>query len=86
AGQRFGSRRLKQTLQAKGLDAGLVASTLAQARGSEEARATEVWRRKFGATPPQDAREQARQMRFLAARGFDGEVIRRVIRGCKDES
>jgi len=27
-----------------------------------------------------DAQERARQMRFLAARGFSGDVVRRVVR------
>lgn len=83
-GARFGSRRLKQTLQAKGLDATLVASTLQAARGTELDRAREVWRRRFG-TPPADAAERAKQMRFLAARGFEGDVIRRVVSGGSDD-
>lgn len=83
-GRRYGVRRLKQTLQGKGLAADLVASTLLRARGTELARAQEVWRRRFGA-PPADAAERARQMRFLAGRGFEGDVIRRVVRGAEDE-
>jgi regulatory protein len=79
-GQRFGSRRLKQTLQAKGIEAALVASTLQQARATELDRAREVWRRRFG-EPAADAAGRAKQMRFLAGRGFDGEVIRRVVQG-----
>lgn len=79
-GQRYGSRRLRQTLQAKGLEPDLVRETLQQARGTELERAREVWRRRFGA-PPNDAKERAKQMRFLAGRGFDGEVIRRVVQG-----
>ena len=84
-GQRFGARRLKQTMQAKGLDAALVAATLQQARGTELERARQVWQRKFG-TPAQDAAERARQMRFLAARGFEGDVIRRVVQGGDDDT
>ncbi len=83
-GQRYGMRRLKQTLQAKGLDAALVASTLQQARGTELERAREVWRRRYGSAPA-DAAERARQMRFLAGRGFEGEVIRRVVQGGDDD-
>lgn len=83
-GRKFGSRRLKQVLVSKGLDAELVDSTLQQARGTELDRAREVWRRRFGA-PAHDAAERARQMRFLAGRGFDGEVIRRVVQGDADE-
>lgn len=82
---RFGTRRLRQTLQAKGLAPELVAATLAQARGTELERARELWRRRFGA-PPADAAERARQMRFLAGRGFEGEVIRRVLRGAEEDA
>ncbi len=83
-GRRFGARRLKLTMQAKGLDAALVAATLQQARGTELERARQVWQRKFG-TPPQDADERARQMRFLAARGFEGDVVRQVVKGGTDD-
>ena len=83
-GQRFGSRRLKQTLQAKGLPAEMVAQTLQQARGTELERAREVWQRRFGC-PAADATERARQMRFLAGRGFDGDVIRRVVRATDED-
>jgi regulatory protein len=83
AGQRFGARRLRQTMQAKGLEPALVAATLQQARGTELERAHDVWRRKFGA-PAEDAAGRARQMRFLAARGFEGDVIRRVVTGWGD--
>lgn len=83
-GQRFGSRRLKQVMQAKGLDAQLVSATLQQARLTELERAREVWRRRFGA-PPADAAERARQQRFMAGRGFDGDVIRRVVQGTEED-
>jgi regulatory protein len=79
-GRRYGSRRLKQTLQAKGLDAALVSSTLQQARGTELERARDVWARRYGEVAV-DAAARAKQMRFLAGRGFDGEVIRQVVRG-----
>jgi regulatory protein len=83
-GRRYGVRRLKQTLQGKGLAPELVASTLQRARGTELERAREVWQRRFGEAA-NDAAERARQMRFLAGRGFEGEVIRRVVRGAEDE-
>ncbi len=77
---RLGMGRLKQELQAKGLDATLVAQSLERLKGTELDRARAVWRRKFDAVP-QDATERARQSRFLAARGFGGEVIRKVLAG-----
>ena len=83
-GQRYGVRRLKQTLQFKGLDAELVSATLKEARNTEVERAREVWRRRFG-VPPADAAERARQMRFMAGRGFECEVILRVVQGAEDD-
>lgn len=77
---RYGVHRLRQSLQSKGLDAALVAATLERARATELDRAREVWRRRYGA-PPADAAERARQMRFLAGRGFSGEVVRAVLKG-----
>ncbi len=83
-GRRFGTRRLRQTLQSKGLAPELVAGMLQQARLTELERAREVWRRRFG-RPPADAAERARQMRFLAGRGFESDIIRRVVAGADDE-
>jgi regulatory protein len=82
---KFGNRAIAQTLRSKGLDAVLVGQTLAQAKGSELARAREVWRKKFGADEPlaslapgDRAKVRAKQMRFLAARGFSAEVVRKA--------
>jgi regulatory protein len=77
---KLGSGRIRQELQGKGLDGELVAQAMAQLKGSELERAQEVWQRKFGALP-QDATERGKQTRFLAARGFGGDVIGRVLRG-----
>jgi len=76
---RLGAGRIQQELQAKGLDAERVALAVASLKASEVERAREVWRKKFGMLPL-DAAQRAKQARFLAARGFGGEVIRRVLR------
>lgn len=81
---KMGSARIKQELQGKGLDPEAVGAALASLQGTERERAQEVWRKKFG-LPPADAKETARQMRFLASRGFGGDVIRRVVGGAADE-
>lgn len=77
---KLGAGRIRQELQLKGLDAALVSQAVQQLRATELERARDVWRRRFRAAP-RDAAERARQSRFLAARGFDGEVIRRVLAG-----
>ena len=77
---KLGASRIKQELQAKGLDPQLVSDAMADLRDTELARAQVVWLKKFGAVA-EDATAAARQMRFLAARGFSGDAIRRVVKG-----
>jgi len=81
---RLGASRIRQELQAKGLDPEAVQQAVAGLQASELARAREVWRRKFG-EPPSDAAERAKQMRFLVARGFGAEVVRRVVSGADED-
>ncbi|OYT92211.1 MAG: recombination regulator RecX [Burkholderiales bacterium PBB3] len=81
---KLGTQRIRQELQAKGLEPEAVAQAVAQLRSTEVDRAREVWRKKFG-DPPTDAAERAKQMRFLATRGFGGDAIRKVVAGGSDE-
>lgn len=81
---KLGTQRIRQELQAKGLEPEAVAQAVSALRATEVERAREVWRKKFG-QPATDAAERSKQMRFLAARGFGGEVIRKVVAGACDE-
>lgn len=77
---RHGQARLRQTLRTKGVEAELINEQLVDAdMGDEASRAAALWRRKFG-TPAADAKEWARQARFLQARGFSSDIIRRLLR------
>lgn len=80
---RHGSLRLKADLRDKGVSAEVMESTLAEAREHDLDAARAVWRKKFG-EPPRDAAERAKQMRFLAGRGFPPDVVRRVVGGEED--
>ena len=81
---KLGASRIKQELQGKGLDPQAVADAVSALRATELARARDVWQRKFGQAP-EDAGQRAKQMRFLAGRGFAGDTIRRVVAGADDE-
>jgi regulatory protein len=83
-GERFGTARIKQELKAHQLGDALVRSAVDELRQTELARARAVWQRRFGA-PATDAAERARQMRFLAQRGFSTEVIYKVVRGVDED-
>ncbi len=83
---RHGNLRIRQELQQHGLS--LDAAAQAALQASELQRARAVWLRKFGQAAPAeapDAATRARQMRFLAGRGFTLEVIRRVVGGASDD-
>lgn len=77
---KLGSQRVLQELRQKGLDEAIVRQAADTLRDTEHPRCWAVWQRKFGevASTPQ---ERARQMRFLASRGFAMEVIGKVVRG-----
>ncbi len=75
---RFGAARIRHELMGKGLDVETVAEAVSTLKASEVERAREVWRKKFG-EPARDAAARGKQMRFLAARGFGAEAIRRVV-------
>jgi regulatory protein len=80
---RHGSLRLKADLRDKGVPDAVIADVTREARLADLDAARAVWAKKFG-TPPRDASERAKQMRFLAGRGFPLEVIRKAIGGEED--
>ena len=81
---RFGAARIRRELQDKGLDVETVQHAVERLQATELKRARDVWRRKFG-EPAADAAGRAKQMRFLASRGFGADAIRRVVAGAGDD-
>ena len=77
---RAGSVKLAYDLRQHGVSDTLIATVLEGHRDSEFDRALEVWRKKFG-TPPGDAAEKAKQIRFMLSRGFRQEIIQKTLKG-----
>lgn len=75
---RFGTQRILRELAHHGLK--LDPAQHDDLRTTEAARAREVWLKRFGPEPATEPAEQARQTRFLLARGFSAEVVRRLLR------
>lgn len=82
-GRRFGNLRIHQELAQHGLQ--LDAQSASALRHSELARAHAVWQKRFGARA-EDAALRAKQMRFLMARGFSAEVVRRVVAAKEEDA
>ena len=77
--ERYGRRFIAQELDQHRVAADVAAPILADLAVDERSRAQAVWARRFTQAPA-DLAERARQHRFLAQRGFDGETIAWVLR------
>jgi regulatory protein len=75
---KYGTRRIAHELREKGISAEAVAALLPQLQEGELETARAAWAKKFG-TLPADAKERAKQMRFLQGRGFSFPVIAKVL-------
>lgn len=82
---RFGNNRIMAELQSHGISSEALTGLKSGLADSEAARASEVWRRKFG-TVAADAAERSKQMRFLLQRGFSQRAARVAMQGLDDES
>jgi regulatory protein len=90
-GQKLGTSRVVQEMRSRGIEAQAIENAAEQLKATELERARKVWCKKFG-EPAQDAAHEAtqsmaqrsKQMRFLIARGFSSEIIRRVIAGADE--
>jgi regulatory protein len=80
---KLGASRVRQELQAKGLPVEAIADAVQAMRSTELARASEVWRKKFG-EPAVDPVARLKQVRFLVSRGFSPEVVRKIVAGTDD--
>lgn len=81
---RFGAQRIAYELRQRGIAESLIDAVLPQLQGAELEAARAVWQKKFSALP-QDAKEKARQVRFLQSRGFSLEVIFSVLRHTRSD-
>jgi regulatory protein len=74
-----GPHRIRMELRQRGVEDALIEQALAEAGLDWLQAAREARRRKFGASPPLDARERAKQARFLQYRGFTSDQIRAAL-------
>jgi regulatory protein len=77
---RYGPVRLRHELLRHGVTEERIEAALKLVARDEYTAAHALWLKRFKSAPP-DAREWARQARFLGARGFSHDVIRKVLAG-----
>jgi regulatory protein len=74
-----GPMRIRMDLRERGVDPAAVDQALAATEANWIESARQARRRRFGAAPPGDFRERAKQARFLQYRGFSSEQIRAAL-------
>jgi regulatory protein len=85
---KLGAARVLNELRRKGVGTAALADAAETLRDTELERARAVWQKKFGSQPDaahdSSAAARAKQLRFLAARGFSGDIARQVVRDAED--
>ncbi len=76
----YGPMRIREELGQRGLARADIEQALRECGIDWREQMTEVWQRKFG-EQPNDAKERAKQGRFLAYRGYSMDMISRLLRG-----
>ena len=75
----YGPVRIRHELQQRAVDEDLVVECLDLYRSEWSSRVAAVRRKRFGTPPPRDAKERARQSRFLQYRGFTPDQIQALL-------
>jgi regulatory protein len=76
---RFGAARIRAEMREHDLPDEVTRPAMEQLKATEEQRARALWQRRFGRAAA-DATERAKQMRFLAQRGFSAAVVLRIVK------
>ncbi len=76
--RKFGSLKIAHELRENGITEDLVMEALSEVKTDEFANALDICRKKYK-TPPKGREEWIKQARFLQSRGFDFEVIKKVL-------
>jgi len=77
----YGPSRIREELGQRGLQRSDIEFALRESGIDWQEQLIDTWRRKFSGQLPVDARERARQGRFLAYRGYSMEMINRLFNG-----
>ncbi|MAK55951.1 MAG: recombination regulator RecX [Pusillimonas sp.] len=78
-----GTAAVMHELRQHGLNPGQLASIQQELANTELERAKAVWEKKFG-VPPASAKDKAKQIRFMASRGFSASVLGKILGDLND--
>lgn len=76
---------IRAELERRGIPSAAIAEALAASDTDWQQAARDARHKRFGLKPPADARDRARQLRFLQGRGFTAEQARGAFAGGDDD-
>ena len=77
----YGPLRIREELNQRGLARSDIEQALRECGFNWQEQLEDTWRRKFSGQLPEDARERARQGRFLSYRGYSLDMVGRLLSG-----
>ncbi|MCI8211860.1 recombinase RecX [Pseudomonas sp. S25] len=77
----YGPARIREELNQRGLQRAEIEQAIRECGFDWQEKLHEIWQRKFAGQLPADARERARQGRFLSYRGYPMDMIGRLLSG-----
>lgn len=77
----YGPLRIREELAQRGLSRSDIDQALRESGYEWSDQLRELWQRRFAGKLPVDARERARQGRFLTYRGYSPDMVSRLLRG-----
>lgn len=83
--RKYGALKIAHQLREKGVGEEAIAAGMRLAATGERETLACVWRSRFG-SPPQDAAQKAKQIRFLQGRGFRLDDIVKFLREARNAS
>lgn len=81
----YGPLRIREELSQRGLARGDIEQALRDSGLDWAQLLLELWQRKFAGELPADMRERSKQQRFLSYRGFQQDLISKLLRGALDD-
>ncbi len=78
--EKHGLMRILNHLRQQDINESILTEIQTNFRQSEFSRTLAVWEKRFGVLP-ENQKEYAKQYRFLLARGFPNEIIRKILSG-----
>ena len=81
---KFGSSKIAHELREKGVSDELVAAAIGKLKETDLSAAMDVWHKKYK-TAATDKNEWSKQARFLQSRGFNFDIIKKVLNAKDDD-